>query len=230
MTEKGNSMATKQQIAANRRNARQSTGPKTPAGKAASSMNALRHGLRARTVVLWDECQEDFDEIFNNLQNLYQPQNAAEQLLVEQAAIAQWKLVRAEVYEARMSEEHPSAAARCAIFIKMTMATSRLDRAYNKAYEELERIRAERSKPPEPPHDPPPGKPSKGKKSEEDERRDLDVFFVDTETGERQYLYRRRDGKDIPREESPTPTHNAEQMTVLPAGSPGRRAACTRQL
>ena len=38
-------MATERQIAANRRNARRSTGPRTPAGKARSSRNARRHGL-----------------------------------------------------------------------------------------------------------------------------------------------------------------------------------------
>jgi hypothetical protein len=40
-------MATPAQIEANRRNARKSTGPKTAAGKAASSRNALTHGLTA---------------------------------------------------------------------------------------------------------------------------------------------------------------------------------------
>jgi hypothetical protein len=90
-------MATKKQIAANRRNAKKCTGPKTPEGKAASSMNALRHGLRARTVVLPGESQEEFDKIFAGLQDLYQPQNVAEQYLVDQAVIAQWMLVRAEV-------------------------------------------------------------------------------------------------------------------------------------
>lgn len=38
-------MATAAQIAANRRNARKSTGPKTAHGKKASSRNAVKHGL-----------------------------------------------------------------------------------------------------------------------------------------------------------------------------------------
>ena len=41
----GEQMATEQQIAANRANAKRSTGPKTKLGRRASSRNALRHRL-----------------------------------------------------------------------------------------------------------------------------------------------------------------------------------------
>jgi hypothetical protein len=43
-------MASERQFEANRKNAKRSTGPKTRAGKARSSRNALRHGL-ARTTI-----------------------------------------------------------------------------------------------------------------------------------------------------------------------------------
>jgi len=41
-------LASERQIAANRRNARASTGPRSVAGRASSAMNATRHGLNAR--------------------------------------------------------------------------------------------------------------------------------------------------------------------------------------
>jgi hypothetical protein len=47
-------MASDRQTAANRENARRSTGPRTPLGKARASLNAVRHGLSARNAVLPD--------------------------------------------------------------------------------------------------------------------------------------------------------------------------------
>jgi len=45
-------MATIHQIDANRRNAQKSTGPRTPRGKARSSMNALKSGVHARSEII----------------------------------------------------------------------------------------------------------------------------------------------------------------------------------
>ena len=44
-------MATAAQIEANRRNAQKSTGPKTERGKAHAKLNAIKHGLTARTIM-----------------------------------------------------------------------------------------------------------------------------------------------------------------------------------
>ncbi len=48
-------MTTPRQVEANRLNARKSTGPRTAAGKDRSRMNAVTHGLSARTLILPDE-------------------------------------------------------------------------------------------------------------------------------------------------------------------------------
>jgi hypothetical protein len=53
-------LATENQIAANRANAKKSTGPKTAAGKLKSSRNAYRHGLSCP--LRFDPC---FDQIFS---------------------------------------------------------------------------------------------------------------------------------------------------------------------
>lgn len=199
-------MATKKQIAANRRNARKSTGPQTPQGKATASLNALRHGLRARTVILPRENPEEFDQIHAALQDHYRPQSAADQYLVDQAAIAQWKLVRAEAFEADCYDEEPSAKARAALFDRMTQVTGRLERAYFKAYKELERIKTLRQKPPELP---------KTKTPEDERPANLDVAWVNPETGERQIFYRRRNGQDVM-----LPDHPAAQPVEPGPGPP----------
>jgi hypothetical protein len=77
-------MATLKQIEANRRNALKSTGPKTPEGKAAVSMNALKHGLRARTIVLPNENIEEFHQLCDDLEAEWTPQSRTEQFYVEQ--------------------------------------------------------------------------------------------------------------------------------------------------
>ena len=54
-------MATREQIAANRANARKSTGPKTEQGKARSRANALKHGMTGAGIVLPEEDRERWE-------------------------------------------------------------------------------------------------------------------------------------------------------------------------
>src|SRR3984893_3610593 len=98
-------MATLKQFEANRRNALKSTGPKTPEGKAAVSMNSPRHGLRARTVVLPGKDREEFNQLCDDLEVEWSPQSRTEQFYVEQMAVSQWKLLRMEVVEVASFED-----------------------------------------------------------------------------------------------------------------------------
>ncbi|MFN3323541.1 MAG: hypothetical protein ACK5AZ_08605 [Bryobacteraceae bacterium] len=86
-------MPSKRQTEANRRNGAHG-GPKTPAGKARSSRNALTHGLFASTAVLGMEKADDFLELHDQYTRLLQPSNTAEKFLLDQLVNAHWRLSR----------------------------------------------------------------------------------------------------------------------------------------
>ncbi len=90
-------------IEANRRNARQSTGPKTEAGKAVSRLNALKHGLLANEVVItrgdYKENEQAFAELLDALREQFTPVGMAEGLEVQTVALYYWRKMRAVRYE-----------------------------------------------------------------------------------------------------------------------------------
>lgn len=87
-------MSSERKLEANRSNAQQSTGPKTPEGKAVSSLNALKLGLFARDCVLPDEARRDFNEFLAALREEHQPATPEEDFLVQAVAAAHWRLHR----------------------------------------------------------------------------------------------------------------------------------------
>lgn len=94
-------MATAAQIAANRRNGAKSKGPKTEAGRAAASRNALKHGLSAQQVVLiFGETEDDFMRFHEEMHAAFGPADAVEERLVEHAVLCAWRLRRAYRAEA----------------------------------------------------------------------------------------------------------------------------------
>jgi hypothetical protein len=84
----------------NRRNARRSTGPKTAAGKQRSKLNALKHGLTAKTLVLPGEDPEAYQGRLESFRTTLAPRNDLEQHLAEQVANSAWQLDRARRAEA----------------------------------------------------------------------------------------------------------------------------------
>jgi hypothetical protein len=88
-------MATEAQINANRRNAKQSTGPRTAVGKERSSRNALRHGLLADESVLPDEDGEEFDALAARIRQDLRPQGELEEFLCQRVINTTWRLIRA---------------------------------------------------------------------------------------------------------------------------------------
>ena len=72
-------------------------GPASPEGKARSSMNALRHGLRARTFgILPGEDQAEWNRHLDELRQGYGPRDDTEVKLVEAIAAAMWHEIRAD--------------------------------------------------------------------------------------------------------------------------------------
>jgi hypothetical protein len=97
-------MATKTQLEANRANAWRSSGPKTPAGKARSSMNAVKHGLTAKTIVIGDEDPAQFDRLRESLEERFKPRSVMERELTERLAGIAWRLRRIPAFEAAILE------------------------------------------------------------------------------------------------------------------------------
>ena len=78
-------------------------GPNTPEGKARSARNALKHGLRARDFVLLpEEDPQEWRQHVLDLEQGYGPVDATERKLVDAIAVAMWKEIRADRFEAEV--------------------------------------------------------------------------------------------------------------------------------
>jgi hypothetical protein len=80
-------------------NGAKSRGPITPAGRAKSSRNSLRHGLSAKSVVLPYEDAEQFEQLLEAYVDQFDPRTAVEMELVEAIAVARWRLRRTREVE-----------------------------------------------------------------------------------------------------------------------------------
>ena len=87
-------MTSEKKAEANRRNALKSTGPKTPEGKDAVRLNALKHGLLSQEILLPGEDEEALRELGEHLRDELQPVGELENLLVDRIIASYWRLRR----------------------------------------------------------------------------------------------------------------------------------------
>jgi hypothetical protein len=92
-------------IASARANGAKSHGPATSTGKQSSALNALTHGLTARTVVLFNEPSDEYQAQLADYLDYFRPQTKPEADLVHQLAAAHWRVARYAGVESGLLEE-----------------------------------------------------------------------------------------------------------------------------
>src|SRR3954465_12166723 len=83
-------MASLKQIAANRANAKKSTGPRTPEGKAVSRFNALKFGITAESLILPGESADDFEALAVEYADRFRPHSPEQRFLVKTLTTSDW--------------------------------------------------------------------------------------------------------------------------------------------
>jgi hypothetical protein len=158
-------MSTPRQLAANRRNALKSTGPTSPAGKAASSMNAVKTGLYAKCDLLPSEDAAVYRDLINRYYADYAPADSTEAHYVDDLIYCEWNIRRLRAAERQTytvvfngtykGDEDliygEAAFARPEAFARLQWRIDSTRRAYNSSLKLLQELQATRAKkPPEP--------------------------------------------------------------------------------
>lgn len=95
-------MTTRKQAAANRKNAKKSTGPKTAPGKRTSSQNAAKHGMFSAAGIALYENSEHFRARVECLVRELNPLGSLEYRIVGDIALTEFRLDRGANYEAHL--------------------------------------------------------------------------------------------------------------------------------
>jgi hypothetical protein len=154
------------QLAANRANAQLARGPVTEEGKRRSSLNATRHGLTGRVVVLPSEDLNHYQAFSKELVDSLDPQTPLERQLAQTVADQQWRLNRVRSIEDGLfacghfeeagsidtgdPETHAALTAARAFredsktFVNLTLYEQRIHRIQEKALKQLKELQAER--------------------------------------------------------------------------------------
>ena len=145
----------------NQQNAQLSTGPKTPAGKAIVSKNALKHGAYSQAVTITGEDPEAYQYLQVGMMESLNPIGLLEERLVDRLSSLFWRMDRVAKAEREgliLSHTYATAKDRNEVPTFAAMANSgiadrierlqryegQLERSFFRVLHELERIQARR--------------------------------------------------------------------------------------
>ncbi len=138
--------ASPQKLAANRKNAKRSTGPQTPKGKQRASQNSYKHGFYSMRLFPNNELLArdgaDYNRIFAAYWNHYSPVGDIEKLYVERIAVQSLRLARLFGHEQKVFAWRQPFEARSVD--KIVRYESNVSRQLEKTIHELERLQKER--------------------------------------------------------------------------------------
>jgi hypothetical protein len=157
-------MSTLRQIEANQRNAQKSTGPTSVTGKATSSMNSLRTGIHAKSLVLPYENRAELEQLIDEYYQSFHPASPAARSFVDDLIRCEWTLRRLDNAETqtwryqnedrlRDPEKYPlgkSATYNPNAFSKLQYRLDATRRARDRALLALEKLQAKTAAAPAP--------------------------------------------------------------------------------
>jgi hypothetical protein len=128
----------------NQQNAQHSTGPNTPAGKAAIRFNALTYGLRTRATILPDENAADYSQLWDEMEANWQPQNRTERCYLETMVTSQWLLARVAESEQKVYLFIEFGEKQFAMLASVSKQRAQLERSFRTAIEDMKQSQKER--------------------------------------------------------------------------------------
>ena len=185
-------MSTLRQIEANRRNAQKSTGPTSVTGKAASSMNALKSGIHAKSLVLPSEKLADLEQLIDDYYHRHQPDSPEARLYLDEVIHCEWLLRRYRTAETQMwqyqaqnsyadEQKYPlgkSATGHSTPFSKLQYRVDATRRAYHRALKALKELKTEAAPAPAPVVDATAALPDPSSPNPEPQTTSLQIGFV----------------------------------------------------